>query len=129
MAMLMKTPYTFVVRGNGLAAAPTVFSPSAASIEHNSATLGGTISSTGGDNATSRGVYWSGTSGFVPPGQGAPVGQSGSYGTGSFSISAGSLSSGSLLYFRAFATNGVGTGFSAQQAFRAEPPDRDCSAP
>jgi len=117
-----ENPYTFAIQGTGLVAAPTVSTPNVvvATVEDTTATLGGNITSTGGENANERGIYWSLTSGFIPP-AGTKVSQLGSYGTGAFTIPVTSLTAGSLIYFRAFAANSQGPGYSAEASFQTEP--------
>jgi hypothetical protein len=121
-----ESPYSFAIQGTGLAAPPTVESPSAADVEDTTATLGGDITSLGGETgASERGVYWSATQGFTPPGQGTKVldESPGPYIAEPFSVPVTSpgLPAGSLVYFRAFATNSNGQGFSDEQPFQTEP--------
>jgi hypothetical protein len=119
-----ESPYRFDVQGTGAAAAPTVGSPSVADVEATSATLGGEITSSGGHDAHERGVFWSASQGFDPPGQGTMVSESlGPYPAEPFSVPVASpgLPAASLVYFKAFATNSAGQGFSAEQAFQTEP--------
>lgn len=100
---------------------PTVASPTAANITSVSADLGGTIVSTNNGTVTERGVYWSTSSGFTPPGAGTKAAASGSFGNGAFTIPAGGLPSGTLLYYRAFATNSAGFGMSSESSFTTVP--------
>jgi len=100
--------------------APTVNTPTSASITSTSATLGGNVANTGGENVTERGVYWSTTNGFTPPGQGTKVSASGSWGTGTFTVSVNGLPPNSTIYFKAFATNSAGSGYSAQASFTTQ---------
>ncbi|GAK61473.1 outer membrane adhesin like proteiin [Candidatus Vecturithrix granuli] len=118
-----ENPYSFSLTGVGIAA-PTVNAPTSANITTTTATLGGTVAHTGDANVTERGVYWSTTSGFTPPGQGAKVSVTGNWGTtGAFTINVGSLPSGATIYFKAFATNAAGTGYSDQASFTTLAPD------
>lgn len=91
---------------------PVVISPTAASITHNSAVLGGTITSDGGNPILARGTVWNTT--------GTPVIENalaeGSTTTGIFSHTR-SLPSGSTIFYRAYATNVVGPGYSAEGSF------------
>jgi hypothetical protein len=98
-------------------------------VETTTATLGGNVTGiTSGGNVTERGVYWSASDGFVPPGQGTKVSSTGSWGTGSFSENVTGLTQGSMVYFRSFAVNSGSTTYSAQSAFWTEP-DVQASAP
>lgn len=109
---------------------PVVASPSSAFIGINTASLGGDISSTGGTGASSiseRGIYWSTVNGFTPPGTGTKVSASGAFGTGLFTQPVSGLPSGTLIYFRAFAANSVGEGYSAQASFSTLKPEPDAS--
>ncbi|UCH93431.1 MAG: SBBP repeat-containing protein, partial [Candidatus Aminicenantes bacterium] len=99
------------------AAAPTVDTPTSAAVTYTTATLGGNVADTGGANVTERGVYWSTTNGFTPPGQGTKVSETGNWGTGTFTVNVTGLPAGITIYFKAFATNTAGTGYSAQDSF------------
>jgi hypothetical protein len=96
---------------------PTVDTPTSAAVTYTTATLGGNVSSTNGANVTERGVYWSTTNGFTPPGQGTKVSETGNWGTGTFTVIVTGLPTGTTIYFQAFATNSAGTGYSAQASF------------
>lgn len=96
--------------------APIVTSPTAASITTTTATLGGNITSIGCSTATTRGIEWSTTSGFVN-GAGTQVATSGSFGTGVFTQAVTGLPSGTVIYYKAFVTNTEGTGYSGQASF------------
>ncbi len=103
--------------GSGVNTSPSVTTPTSSSVTTTTATLGGNITSIGCSNATERGVYWSTTNGFTPPGQGTKVYSSGSFGTGVFTESVTGLPSGTTIYYRAFATNNGGNGFTSQSSF------------
>jgi hypothetical protein len=96
-----------------------------ANVEDTTATLRGNITSTGGEDANERGIYWSDTSGFSPPGQGTKVSETpGPYVAGQYGISVTfpAPDIGKKLYFQAFASNPTaGAGYSAEQAFQTEP--------
>ena len=85
-----------------LAIAPTVTTTDAASIASSSATLGGHVTNANGATVTSRGIKWGITSN---PTTSITIGS----GTGFFETSLGSLSPGTLYYYRSWATNSVGT--------------------
>jgi hypothetical protein len=120
-----ETPYSFAIQGTGFAPPPTVASPSVADVEDTTATLGGNMISNGGEDASERGIYWSATQGFTPPGQGTKVFETvgAPYGPEPFSVpvTSPSLPAGSLVYFQAFAANSAGQGFSGEQPFQTEP--------
>ncbi len=99
------------------AAAPTVDTPTSTNITYTTATLGGNIVRANGANPVKRGIYWSLTNGFTPPAQGTKVSRHGKWGTGPFTIPVTGLPAGSVIYFKAFATNSAGTGYSTQDSF------------
>jgi hypothetical protein len=102
--------------------APTVTTTTpATSITPSTATAGGNITATGGANATIRGVEYSTTNGFAN-GTGTPVTESGSFGTGTFTRSLTGLSSNTVYYFKAFATNSAGTAYGTQGTFTTTTP-------
>lgn len=102
--------------------APTVTTTTPATgITPSTATAGGNITATGGANATIRGVEYSTTNGFAN-GTGTPVTESGSFGTGTFTRSLTGLSSNTVYYFKAFATNSAGTSYGAQGTFTTTTP-------
>ncbi len=52
-----------------------------------------------------------------PPGQGTKVSETGNWGTGAFTVNVTGLPAGITFYFKAFATNTAGTGYSSQDSF------------
>ncbi|MCK5885412.1 MAG: hypothetical protein KAG70_02805, partial [Alcanivorax sp.] len=94
---------------------PTVDTQTFSAVTHNSATLGGTVSSDNGATVTDRGTVW-GTS-TNPTGNALSEGS----GTGTFSHSRTGLPSNTLIYFRAYATNSEGTSYSANGSFTTLP--------
>ena len=84
--------------------APTITTDSASAVTQSSATLTGTITSTGGSNATAVGFNY-GTSQTY----GSVASTSGSFGVGDFSQTLTNLSCGTTYYYQAFATNSAGT--------------------
>jgi len=96
---------------------PTVDSPFSALVTYTTAELGGNVSSTNDSNVTERGVYWSTTDGFTPHVQGTKVSETGDWGTGIFVVYVTGLPPGTPIYFRAFAANNSGTGYTAQDSF------------
>jgi hypothetical protein len=103
------------------AAAPSVSSPTATGIGSTTATLGGTVDSTNGASVTERGVFWSASNGFAPPGAGTKVNESGSFGDGAFTLSVASLPAGSTVYYRPYASNSAGATYHAQASFITVP--------
>jgi hypothetical protein len=100
---------------------PAVANTTPTLIEATTAALGGNVTATNGAAITERGIYWSTTDGFAPPGQGTKVSSTGSWGTGPFSENVTGLNQGSLIYYRAFAVNSSGTTYTAQTVFQTEP--------
>ena len=96
--------------------APTVDTPTFSNVTDSTATLGGTVSDNGGAAVTDRGTVW-GTS-SNPTGNALSQGS----GTGSFSHLRTSLPPGTLIYFRAYATNSAGISYSANASFTTDPP-------
>jgi hypothetical protein len=108
-----KTSEVFYV--NNAVSKPSVSSPTVANVSYNSAILGGTVSNTGGGTITETGIYYSTTNGFVE-GTGTKVSTS-SPSTSTFTVSVINLNSSTTYYFKAFATNSAGTGYSSQSIF------------
>lgn len=99
-------------------AGPLLDTPTYADVSATTATLGGNVTSTGGLTVTERGVYWSTTDGFAPPGAGARVSATGAWtAPGAFTVSVTGLAVATPIYFRAFAANANDIGFSAQGTF------------
>lgn len=91
---------------------PTLISPTAVSISSTGATLGATISGDGNSTITARGTVW-GTSAN-------PTGNSlaeGGTAVGAFSHARVNMPPGTLIYYRGYAVNGIGTGYSADGTF------------
>ena len=97
--------------------APSVTTGAAGSVGGVTATLNGNITSTGGASPTVRGFKYSTTNGFDPATAGTNVSESGSYGTGTFSLSVSGLLSTTTYYFYAYATNSAGTTYGSQLSF------------
>lgn len=111
------------VSGNGSGSvAPTVISPTSANIAATTATLGGNITVDGcsSQSITERGIYYSTTSGFAN-GTGTKVSETGTFGTGVFTISVTGLSTSTTFYYKAFAMNNGGTGYSSEGSFNNNP--------
>jgi hypothetical protein len=97
--------------------APTVTTPGSEAVAYTTAVLGGNITDTGGEEPNERGIYWSTIDGFDPVTEGNPVSETGSFGTGPFSLPVDGLPDNTAIYFRAFAVNSMGTGYSQQASF------------
>ncbi|NTW33158.1 MAG: hypothetical protein HGB12_11120, partial [Bacteroidetes bacterium] len=97
---------------NTPATIPALTSPTATLITSNSATLGANITSDGGATITTRGTCW-GTSAAPTSNCIAEGGTS----TGIFAHSRTGLPNFTLIYYRGYATNSVGTGYSADGSF------------
>ncbi len=108
------TVYTTVSTFTTLAA-PTITTPTSASITTSSATLGGNVTSNGGATITARGVVYSITSTNANPAiGGAGVMQiAGSTATGVSTINTTGLAPGTGYSFKAYATNSVGTTYTS----------------
>jgi len=105
------------------ATAPTVTTTTASSITVNTASSGGNVTSDGGASVTARGVVWNRTG---TPTIASYLGKTtdGS-GTGSFTSSLTSLQVTTKYYYRAYATNSVGTSYGSESNFTTlaiEPP-------
>ena len=91
---------------------PTVTSPTYTNVGTTTATLGGTVTSNGGQNLLSRGVEWGTSSGSYPNSV-----TEGGTAVSTFTVGVSGLPSGTLIYFRAWATNPRGTGTSSESSF------------
>jgi len=101
-------------------AAPTVTTSAASLIEETTATLNGSITSTGGQNADLRGFDWGLTDVY---GDSWTEGTPGSYvyGTGAFNHGITGLTQGTLYHFRAKARNSAGWGYGSDTTFTTKP--------
>ena len=98
---------------------PTVTSGAASSITTTTATVAGTLTSTG-CTLTAYGIEWSTTAGF-PNGTGTAVPSTNLAG-GNFSSNLSGLTASTIYYYHAYATNGSGTGYGAEQSFTTSNP-------
>lgn len=100
------------------ATSPTVTTTDpATSITAVSATLPGNITATGGVNPSERGFAWGTSSGLTTAT--ATTTESGDFSTGVFSQNISGLLAGVTYYFRAYATNSIGTGYGSIVSFVA----------
>ncbi|MBA7715757.1 hypothetical protein ES703_124815 [subsurface metagenome] len=104
--------------------APTVTSANATSVTHNSATLSGNITATGNENPNLRGFEWGTASGNYTANWTA----GGSFGTGVFTHGISGLSENTTYFWRAFAENSKGFGYSGELSFTTglTPPPTPC---
>lgn len=92
---------------------PTVSTNAVTSITTSTALSGGNVSSEGGDNVSARGVCWGTMSNPDITGNHTTNGA----GPGIFISNITNLTSGTLYYVRAYATNGVGTAYGDELSF------------
>ena len=95
-----------------VAAPPALVSPTVSSITITGATLGATVSTDGGSAVLSRGTVWD----LTTPPTAYSLAEGGSS-LGAFSHPRVSLPSGSLIYYRGWASNAIGKGYSAVDSF------------
>ena len=97
--------------------APSLSTSAVTNIGSTSATLNGNISSNNGANASTRGFKYSTSNGFDPATTGTNISETGTYGTGTFSLSPSGLTTITTYYVVAYATNSVGTTYGSQVSF------------
>lgn len=108
------TAWVNMIGGEATNQPPTVASTTAASsITTTSATSGGNITNDFGTTITARGVCWSTSQN--PTTADSKTTESGT--TGSFTSNITGLTTATLYYVRAYATNAAGTSYSAQESF------------
>ncbi|MBI3185630.1 MAG: CxxxxCH/CxxCH domain-containing protein [Myxococcales bacterium] len=98
------------------AAPPTLTSPTATSILDTTATLGANLTDNGGSAITERGTCWGTTAN--------PTGNcvaEGGTGLGVYTHARTGLTAGTRLYYRGYADNGTGRGYSPDGSFYTEP--------
>jgi hypothetical protein len=112
------TSYTSVAAFTTLTP-PSITSPTSASITTTTASLGGNVTSDNGSAVTERGVVYALTSANNSPEIGGTgVTKTTTTGTtGVFSVPITGLTSGAAYSFKVYATNGVGTGYTAVATF------------
>ncbi len=99
------------------ATVPTVISPTATSITSSGATLGANVTSDGGSALTARGTCWGTTTDPV-----TNCSPEGSTATGIFTHARSGMSASTLYYYRGYATNAVGVGYSVSSSFTTSAP-------
>ncbi len=96
---------------------PTVTTNPVSSITSNSAVCGGNVTSDGGATVTARGVCWS-TSSYPTTSNSRTTDGNG---TGTFTSYISGLSSSTIYYVRAYATNSSGTSYGSNVIFTTNP--------
>ena len=112
----MGTAYSSQVQITTLALLSTVTTATINSITLNTASCGGTITSDGGSNITSRGVCWSINQNPTISNSKTTDGA----GIGSFTSIITGLSDNTTYYVRAYATNSAGTAYGSNVSFKTE---------
>lgn len=107
--------------GAGVNTMPSVTTGGASAITQTTATCDGTITSTGCTAITAYGIEYSTINGF-PNGSGTPVASSNLAG-GNFSSNLTGLTSSTVYYYHAYATNAGGTAYGSQQTFTTATPN------
>jgi hypothetical protein len=95
---------------------PTVTAQTATSIGNITATLGATVSNGGDSSITARGTVWG-----LSANQTSNALAEGGTITGIFSQARTNLPAGTKIYYRGYATNSAGTGYSPDGSFYTEP--------
>ncbi|MEJ7610260.1 MAG: T9SS type A sorting domain-containing protein [Ferruginibacter sp.] len=113
------TALNVAASGAGVNTTPTVTTAGASAVTQISATLAGTIPSTGCSVITAYGVEYSTTSGFAN-GTGTAVLSTNLTGV-NFSSAVTGLTVNTVYYYRAYATNSGGTVYGSQQTFTTLP--------
>ena len=92
---------------------PTVTTAAVTNVTFTSAITGGNVTSDGGATVTARGVCWNTSSGPVVTGNHTTDAGT----TGSYISSITGLTSGTIYYVRAYATNSIGTAYGTEVSF------------
>ncbi|MDM8552765.1 dockerin type I repeat-containing protein [Desulfobacterales bacterium HSG2] len=103
---------TFTTQGTTV---PILTTASVTTFDTTTATLGGNITDTGGENATARGVCWNTTG--TPTITDDKSEETGDFGTGTFTFDVTALTPATEYYVRAYATNVRGTGYGTEVTF------------
>lgn len=102
---------------------PMVTTDSITTFTSNTAKFGGVVINTGGSPVTARGFCWSTSQNPTVSDHHITNGSD----TGSFSCNITNLNPSTTYYVRAYATNGVGTGYGMQQSFTTEDDGLPCT--
>lgn len=113
-------PVNVAASGAGVNSVPSVTTGAATAITQTTTTAAGTITANGCTAVTAYGIEYSTTNGF-PNGSGTQVASTNLSG-GNFTSALSGLTSNTTYYYKAYATNGGGTGYGAQQSFTTLPP-------
>ena len=106
------TPVTFATP-----TAPAVTTTAASGVTDTAATLGGNVTADGGAAVTARGVVYSSADNSPGVGGAGVTNAANGTGTGAFSAEISGLANGTTYYFRAYATNAVGTTYGQTFGF------------
>jgi len=109
------TSYGVLAEFTTLAESPTVTTQAASAILDTSATGNGTITDTGGENCTERGICWNLTG--TPTITDNYIHEDGSFSTGAFTASLINLPSSDTIYARAYAANTIGGSYGSEVNF------------
>ncbi|RYD54044.1 MAG: hypothetical protein EOP56_19655, partial [Sphingobacteriales bacterium] len=114
----------FSLTASSGATSPSIISPVVSNVTINSATLEANASATGGSAITARGFVWS-TTNTNPTigGTGVTNIVEGGTTTGVFTTSLSGLPSGVTVYFKGYATNSIGTSYTAVVSFTTFKPE------
>jgi hypothetical protein len=113
------TNYPIAATGAGINNAPAVTTGTSTAVGTTTATLAGTINDIGCAAITTYGIEYSTTSGFLN-GTGIPVAATNLFG-GNFSVNLTGLIPNTRYYYKAYATNSIGTTYGTQQFFTNTP--------
>jgi hypothetical protein len=111
---LQASPSLVSVTTSSSADAPSISDPTVISVTNNSAVLGGNITSDGGSAITDRGTVWSTSSGVLISDN---PGSEGTTATGIFSHTRSLLPSETQIFYKAYATNTIGTALTTEGNF------------
>jgi hypothetical protein len=100
------------------ATAPTVTASAPSDVTSTTATGNGDVTSDGGDTVTDRGICWGAS---ADPDLAGSHAHAAAGGTGAFTVAMTGLTPGATYHYRTFATNGEGTGYSADGTFTTFP--------
>ncbi|MCB0841039.1 MAG: hypothetical protein KDD99_30430, partial [Bacteroidetes bacterium] len=99
---------------------PIVANPAFNSVTQNEAILGAELISDGGSTVTERGIVWSVQNNPVIGNTGVTKIAEGGIALGTFQVNAVGLPPGTTLYFRGYATNSKGTGYTQTKSFATD---------